>query len=141
MNKRAILGANVLLCLFFFFFFPCFGYLHSDLFSPAPDPPDFLSRYAMIEGSDYAQQPHAVNIIDDTVITELMRIVCYSQPIYDDLRLELDEYAGLSLGVKDNELTTVLTTVQPMYDQASILIVDDDSEFIGGASPYYIACN
>ena len=93
----------------------------------------------MIEGSDYAQQTSAVNVIDDTLITELMRIVCYSQPIYDDLRLELDEFVGLSLGVKDNELTTVLTTVQPMYDQTSILIVDNDSEFIGGASP--IACN
>ena len=113
--------------------------VNSDLFSPAPDPPDFVSRYTMIEGSDYAQQTSAVNVIDDTLITELMRIVCYSQPIYDDLRLELDEYAGLSLGVKDNQLTTVLTTVQPIYDQASILIVDDDSEFIGGASP--IACN
>ena len=139
------LSGEQMCCLpFLCFFLPLFRiYNYSvicNLF-PAPDPPDFLSRYAMIEGSDYAQQTSAVNAIDDTLITELMRIVCYSQPIYDDLRLELDEFAGLSLGVKDNELTTVLTTVQPLYDQASILIVDNDSEFIGGAAPYYIVCN
>ncbi|CAI8052754.1 hypothetical protein GBAR_LOCUS28872 [Geodia barretti] len=106
-------------------------YIPADAPLATPDPPDLLSQYAMIEGSDYAQQTSAVNVIDDTLITELMRIVCYSQPIYDDLRLELDEFVGLRLGVKDNELTTVLTTVQPMYDQTSILIVDNDMAVVG----------
>ena len=38
------------------------------------------------------------------------------------------EANGLSLGVIDNNnvLTTHLTNVKPMYDQASILIVDND---------------
>ena len=44
------------------------------------------------------------------------------------MRLELDEYAGLTLGV-NNAMTTVLTIVEPMYDQVSILIQDNDSEF------------
>ena len=56
-----------------------------------------------------------------------MRVVCYNQPIYEDMHVELEEYAGLTLGVIDI-LTTVVTIVQPMYDQASILIVDNDSE-------------
>ena len=58
-----------------------------------------------------------------------MRHICYNQPIYEDNCLELDEYAGLTLGVIDNN--NVLTTVvEPMNDQASILILDNDSEFV-----------
>ena len=92
-----------------------------------PDAPDFLSRYLMLERTDFAQQTRPVNAIDNVFITELMRIVCYNQPIYEDLRLELDEYAGLTLGVSEIG-TTVHTLVRPMYDEASILIVDNDSE-------------
>ncbi|CAI8047961.1 hypothetical protein GBAR_LOCUS26512, partial [Geodia barretti] len=69
-----------------------------------PDIPDFLSRYGMIEGSDYVQQTSAVNAIDDTLISEIRRIVCYNQTIYDDQHVELDEYAGLTLGIEDNRL-------------------------------------
>ena len=94
---------------------------------PAPDEPNFLSQYPMEEGTDFVQQTQFVNAIDDVTITELMRIVCYNQPIYEDLRLELDEYAGLTLGVYQVG-TTVITLVRPMYDQASILIVDNDSK-------------
>ena len=82
----------------------------------------------MMDGSDYAQQTIGINAIDDILIRELMRIVCYNQSIYNDLRVELDEYAGLTLGVRENQFTTVLTLVKPMYDQASILILDDDSK-------------
>ena len=54
-----------------------------------------------------------------------MRIICYNQPIYDDPCLEPDEYAGLTLGVideDDEDQTTINTIVEPMYDQAAILI-------------------
>ena len=82
----------------------------------------------MMDGTDYAQQTRYTNLIDDIIIRQEMRVVCYNQSIYDDLRVELDEYAGLTLGVWDNRFTTVLTLVEPMYDQASILILDNDSE-------------
>ena len=83
----------------------------------------------MQNGTDYAQQTVAVNLIDNILIHEEMRIICYNQPIYEDMRVELDEYAGLTLGVIDNTfVTTVLTVVEPMYDQVSILIQDNDSE-------------
>ena len=59
-------------------------------------------------------------------ITELTRIVCYDQPIYDDTLVEGDEWLGLTLGV---DRASVRTTVQPMYDQAAILIQDNDSKF------------
>ena len=82
----------------------------------------------MAEGTDYAQQTAAVNVIDDILITEYTgRIVCYNQPIYKDLHLEPNEYAGLTLGVIYG---TITVNVKPMYDQASILIFDNDSEFI-----------
>ena len=83
----------------------------------------------MIEGSDYAQQTSAVNAIDDSPISEVMRLICYNQTIYNDVRLELNEYMGLTLGVRDYSLTRVLTFVQLTYDEASILIVDNDSKF------------
>ena len=97
--------------------------------STAPDEPDFLSIYPMADGTDFAQQTPAINAIDDTFITAEMRLICYNQ---QDNCLEPNEFAGLTLGVVDNSnyLTTVLTNVEPMYDQASILIVDNDSEFI-----------
>ena len=82
----------------------------------------------MAEKSDFQQQTVAVNLIDDILISEPMRIVCYNQTIYDDLRLEANEYAGLTLGVEDNPQTTV-TLVKEFFDQASILIVDNDSKF------------
>ena len=77
----------------------------------------------MIEGSDYAQQTRSVNAIDD--IVKLRRIVCYNQTIYDDSRVELDEYAGLTLDVGNYQ---PLTHSKYMYDQASILILDNDSK-------------
>ena len=84
----------------------------------------------MADGTYYAQQTPAVNVIDDLVINATRRIICYNQPIYEDLSLEPNEYAGLTLGVIDNVHTTVIRNVKLMYDQASILILDNDSEFI-----------
>ena len=82
----------------------------------------------MTEGSDYPQQTPAVNLIDDMLINQENRIICYNQTIYDDTLVEANEYLGLSLGVKDNADTTILTFVKPMYDEASILILDNDGK-------------
>ena len=85
----------------------------------------------MAEGTDFAQQTRAVNVIDGIIITEIRRLICYNQPIYDDPCLEPDEYAGLTLGVIDEndfDRTTVLTELEPLCHQTAILIVDDDSE-------------
>ena len=101
------------------------------LLSLVPDTPNFLSQYPMATETDFAQQTRAVNVIDDTIIHEFRRIICYNQPIYDDLFVEPDEYAGLTLGVIDEtneDRTTVVTEVEPLWDQAAILIADNDSE-------------
>ena len=84
----------------------------------------------MAERTDYAEQTSDVNAIDDELITVVMRVVCYNQPIYDDERLEVSEYAGLTLDVDDDiRVTTVRTEVQEFHNFASIQILDDDSEF------------
>ena len=95
------------------------------LHSPAPDVPNIFRQYSMHPLTDYAAQTIRTNVIDDETIAELMRIVCYDQPIYDDECLEEDEWLGLTLSVDD---ASVLTVVQPMYDQAAILIQDNDSK-------------
>ena len=104
----------------------------------------------MEEGTDFAQQTRAVNILDDIIITEYRRLICYSQLIYDDPCLEPDEYAGLTLQVIDydryyhyNGQTTVKTIVEPLCDQAAILIVDNDSEFAFSSAMHWmtIMCN
>ena len=85
--------------------------------------PDFLGQYLELDGTDYAQQTLGANAIDDETIMENGTIVCYDQPIYQDLRLEGDEWLGLTLGV---DRASILTLTQPMYDQAAILIQDND---------------
>ena len=81
----------------------------------------------MSDGTDYAQQTRAINAIDNEEIdfNEIRRIVCYNQSIYDDIRLEDDEWLGLTLSV---DRASVLTNVRPMYDQAAIMIQDNDSK-------------
>ena len=95
---------------------------------PAPDIPNFFGQYFMLNGTDYAQQTRAINAIDDETIrendfNEIRRIVCYNQSIYNDIRLEDDEWLGLTLSV---DRASVLTNVRPMYDQAAIMIQDND---------------
>ena len=79
----------------------------------------------MLNGTDYVQQTVDVNAIEYETITELTRIVCYNQSIYDDIRLEDNEWLGLTLSV---DRASVRTNVRPMYDQAAIMIQDNDSE-------------
>ena len=94
-----------------------------------PDPFSFLTQsYNMIPFSDYEQQILLSNHIRDIGINATRRVICYDQPIYDDLRLEVAEYFGMTLTVQSIPPTTVLTDVRLMYDQVAILIVDDDGE-------------
>ena len=137
-TTRAFSAEGLHFSVFHFFLFGASSHPYISLHSeemifplvslPAPDPPDHLSQYSMIPGSDYAQQIIAVNATDDFLIHEFRKIICYNQTIYDDLRLEMNEYAGLTLGVEYNQQTTVLTFVKDVYDQSSILILDNDSE-------------
>ena len=97
------------------------------MFLVAPDTPNFLGQFPMTEGSDFQEQVQGVNQISRLTINQTMRIICYNQVIYDDLRLEVAEYAGLTLQVIDS-LSSVMTIVEPGYADSAILILDDDSE-------------
>ena len=77
--------------------------------------------------TDYQEQTRSRNIIRDELINATRRVICYHQPIYDDERLELMEYAGFQLDVRE---ATVLVEVQERYDYAAIQIVDDDSQLL-----------
>ena len=78
--------------------------------------------------TDYQQQTRSRNIIRNDLINATRRVICYNQPIYNDERLELMEYAGLQLDVR--EATVDIVLVQEHYDNAAILIVDDDSQLL-----------
>ena len=85
-------------------------------------------------GTDYAEQTISSNAIDEETIRELMRIVCYDQLIYDDTLVEGSEWFGLTLDV---DTSSILTLVRPNYDQAAILILDND----GNAAKINVLCN
>ena len=98
--------------------------LHN-FFSPAPDSPDFLGEYTVAPMTDYEEQIRSNNHIRNTVINTMRRNICYNQTIYNDMRLEVSEYVGLTLAVRDS---SVRTEIQPEYDQVAIQILDDDSK-------------
>ena len=77
--------------------------------------------------TDYEEQTELQNRIGNTVINVARRIICYSQPIYNDERLEVSEYAGLQLSVIKVD---IIVAVQEKYDNAAILILDDDSKLL-----------
>ena len=104
-------------------------FIWSIFFSPVPDTYDFLTgSYNMIPFSDYEQQQLLFNRIRNIGINVTRRVICYDQPIYDDMRLEVVEYFGMTMTVRGMPLTTVPTEVRSEYDQVAILIVDDDGE-------------
>ena len=80
----------------------------------------------MDERTDYEEQLWGINHIRPAAINKTIQVICYNQTIYDDVRLELSEYAGLALAVREGSL---YTDVQPMYDQIAIHVLDDDSKW------------
>ena len=83
----------------------------------------------MIPFSDYEQQQRlSNNHIRNIGINATRRVICYNQVIYNDTRLEVAEYFGMTLTVQAMPLTTAFTEVRPMYDQVAILILDDDGK-------------
>ena len=94
--------------------------------------PDVFDRrtgnYTMAPLTDYEEQTESQNRIRNTVINATRRLICYNQPVYNDERLELREYAGLQLSVQNASVGLVL--VQEQYDNAAILILDDDSQLL-----------
>ena len=103
---------------------------YTAIFSSAPDVFDRQNGiYPMAPQTDYEEQTKSRNLIRNTVINATRRIICYHQPIYNDERLESSEYVGLQLDVR--EATVDLVLVQEKYDNAAIVILDDnDSQLL-----------
>ena len=79
----------------------------------------------MAPKTDYEEETSRFSTIRDTFISELRRMICYEQVVYDDLRLEREEYVGLALVPDD--LDTVVET-EPLYNESVVIIIDDDSK-------------
>ena len=75
--------------------------------------------------SDYEEQTLHFSKISATFINAANRVVCYNQTIYDDSYLEVSEYIGLGLGIRNS---TTIAIVDPMYGSAAIEILDDDDD-------------
>ena len=80
--------------------------------------------------TDYELQEFGSNRIRSQLIDDFHRRICYNQTVYDDLRLEATEYAGLTLEVQDLETLGGPTTIDTMVDinHAAIRIIDNDSK-------------
>jgi len=86
------------------------------------DPPD----------PEYDKQEFFFNDIRNERITEIHRRICYNQTVYDDIRLEATEYAGLTVEVQDLVSRGGPTTTETEVDieHAAIKIIDNDSKLI-----------
>ena len=73
--------------------------------------------------TDYEQQTQITNHMRVTPITQTSRVVCYKQIVYDDRQVEPMEYISLSMNIRDS---TVLTTVNPIHGQTTIMIIDNN---------------
>lgn len=91
----------------------------------APDPLNVDGTYSQSPSSDYEQQFLRFNGIRDTYINATRRVICYDQPIYDDVRVEMSEFLGLTLAIRDY---TSLTEVDSVFDQVAIEILDNDGK-------------
>ena len=80
--------------------------------------------------TDYELQEFFFNRIRTQLIDDFHRRVCYNQTVYDDLRLEATEYAGLTLEVQDLESLGGPTTINTVVDinHAAFRIIDNDSK-------------
>ena len=81
-------------------------------FHPEPSPPF---------NEDYPQQLLGFNDLRAIPILETRRRICYNQTIYDDVRLEADEWTGLTMTIGVNR-ARILTGI----NHTAIRIIDDD---------------
>ena len=91
------------------------------LFSAGRLPPPLLPEPSPSFNEDYQQQLSGFNDLRAIQILETRRRICYNQTIYNDVRLEADEWTGLTLQIAAN--TTITVTG---IDHTAIRIIDDD---------------
>ena len=90
-------------------------------FSAGRLPPPFLPEPSPPFNEDYPQQLLGFNDLRNIQILETRRRICYNQTIYDDVRLETDEWTGLTLQIGASTARRVTG-----IDHTAIRIIDDD---------------
>ena len=95
-------------------------------FSAGRLPPPFRPEPSPPFNEDYPQQLLGFNDLRDIQIrenayNEIRRRICYNQTIYNDVRLEADEWTGLTLQIGASTARTVTG-----IDHTAIRIIDDD---------------
>ena len=81
--------------------------------------------YLMDPLADYQPPVQYFNPIMNMAMTGTTRLICYSQTIYDDNRVEEDELFSLTLIVQDE--SAMKTIVHPQLSSTFVRILDDDS--------------
>ena len=82
-------------------------------FRPEPSPPFY---------EDYPQQLLGFNDLRNIQISEIRRRICYNQIIYNDVKIEGDEWIGLTLQIGASTAARTVTGI----DHTAIRIIDDD---------------
>ena len=88
---------------------PLFGFYNRDPLADYPPP---------LEGR--------TEQIKDIPITQTTRVVCYNQILYDDEKVEGDEYFRIKLIIQSG--STAGTIIQSSHSSAVVRIVDNDSK-------------
>ena len=88
--------------------------------------------------ADYAPPVRSFNPIMDLVITVTTRLICYNQTIYDDSRVEENEFFSLTLIVQDG--SAIMTQVDPQLSSTVVKIVDDDGKLQLLLLFFYYSC-
>ena len=91
------------------------------IFSAGRLPPPFLPEPSPPFNEDYPQKLLEFNDLRDIQILQTRRTICYNQTVYDDVRLEADEWTGLTLTIRTRTARTVTG-----IDHTAIRIIDDD---------------
>ena len=91
------------------------------LFSAGRLPPPFVPEPSPPFDEDYPHQLLGFNDLRGIQILETRRRICYNQTVYDDVRLENDEWIGLTLQIGASTARTVTG-----IDHTAIRIIDDD---------------
>ena len=97
----------------------------------AADTLNSVGFYLMDPLADYPPPVQYFNPIMNMVITGTTRAICYNQTIYDDIRVEEDEFFSLTLIVQDGSAENTETHSQ--LSSTFVWILDDD----GTSFPLY----
>ena len=86
--------------------------------------------------ADYRPPVEGFNPIRTMAITEITRVICYNQTIYDDNCMEEDEFFNLTLTIQEG--SAVETVVDLQLSSAVVRIVNDDCKLHPCTARFYV---